>query len=119
MSVNIFLATLEEYLKIKKDFKNAHDNEKALLAAIKRFAHAFNAYIDWRTDGVLEERGKRISTGRDLNIAELLTSNAEIPVSVVALNAAPSPPEKLPDEQWVAAYNDWYNIIRKKGLASK
>jgi hypothetical protein len=126
MSINVLLSALEEYLTVKRDVAAGCQDETALVGAKKRFAQALNQYIDWRTDGVLEERKRRISTSRSVKIADLLTSSMDgVTSSVAALNAAPTPPDidkiandKSGLEAWFKAYQDWYNTTRKKGLTS-
>src|SRR3972149_8644475 len=109
MSINVFLSALEEYLTTKKDFSTGCENEEALLASKKRVAQALNQYIDWRTDGVLEERKKRISSDRNVKLADLLTSSMDGVTSVTALNSAPTPlPVDMIDkhglEKWLEVY---------------
>ncbi len=124
MSINILLSALEEYLEVRRDVSSGCNNEDALLGAKKRFAKALNEYIDWRTDGVLEDRKRRISTERSVQLADILTSNLEDVSLISALNSAPKPPEleHLKDkdnlERWLKAYQSWYNNNRKKGLSS-
>jgi hypothetical protein len=127
MSVNILLTSLEEYLALKKDFLNGCGDKKTLNEAKKRFARALNEYIDWRTDGVLEDRRKRI-TNTNISVADLMTSNAEMSNldSIVALNGAPTPPSKeitktITDQRlkdWLTVYNNWYHTQRIKGIKS-
>lgn len=125
MSINVLLSALEEYLTVKRDVAAGCQDEDALLGAKKRFAQALNQYIDWRADGVLEERKRRISTDRSVKLADLLTSSMDGVTSIAALNAAPTPPDidkiakdKHGLESWLKAYQDWYNTMRKKGLTS-
>lgn len=120
------ISALEEYLTTKKDYVSGCGDEDALLGAKKRFSAALNDYIDWRTDGVLEERRKRISTERSINIADILTSNMkEVSEAITALNSAPKPPPAYNLEEWVTngnhkkwfeAYRKWYEIDRKNGI---
>ena len=126
MSIDIMISALEEYLLAKKDYVAGCGEEAALVSAKKRFAASLNDYIDWRTDGVLEERRKRISTERSINIADILTSNMkEVSDAITALNSAPTPPPSYSVDEWIKAgnhklwfeaYRKWYEIERKNGI---
>jgi hypothetical protein len=124
MSIHVLLTALEEYLEVRRDVSSGCNDEDALLGAKKRFAKALNEYIDWRTDGVLEDRKRRISTERSVQLADLLTSNIDDVSSIAALNSAPKPPDErlVADKEildrWFKAYQDWYNTSRKKGISS-
>ena len=121
MSISILLASLEEYLEVKKDFSTGCACEDDMANARKRFAESLNKYIDWRTDGVLEERRKRINTGDSIKIAEVLSSSFESKAEAIgALNTAPNPPkEGFSSEEfdrWVKTYREWYSVNRKRAI---
>ncbi len=129
MSVDICLSALEEYFSAKKDFLAGCGDEESVLRAKKHFSKALNSYIDWRADGVLEERRKRITTEKSFNIADLITMSAAesqeaVTFAVTALNAAPNPPPINLDswmdagnhKAWFAAYRRWYEGIRREGM---
>lgn len=125
--IDTLLAAAKEYFAAKAEHDKAeHDAGKenhGLLTTIKkRFALALNNYIDFRVAGALEDqKKKRISTESSVIIADVL--NEETKDSIAALNSAPSPlkPEALKNktkrEQWMEAYQVWYNGARKKGLS--
>lgn len=117
MSVDVLLTTLEEYLNAKKDFISGHVDEDMLRLAKKRFAGALNEFIDFRIDGVLEERKRKIAAEKTIHIEELLTSNVDDEVLKDALSSAPPPPKSLEElGVWIKEYNDWYESVRKEVL---
>lgn len=120
------ISALEEYLIAKKDYVSGCGEEDAVTGAKKRFAASLNDYIDFRTDGVLEERRRKISTEKSVHIADILTSNMkEVSEAITALNSAPNPPPAYDLEDWInagnhkiwfEAYRKWYEIDRRAGI---
>ena len=117
MSVNNLLIALSKYfdLKLNQDSLPQEEWQTAMTSAKKYVAEQLNSYIDWRTDGVLEERKRRINTGEGIKIAEGLTSSF---LALRALNSAPLPPEEgfsLKELQtWASSYKEWYATLRKE-----
>lgn len=111
MSLENLLLSLKEYLEAKNESSNGF-----LLESKKKFAQALNEYIDWRAEGVLEDRVKRISTERSVLVADLLLPALKID-SLTALNSAPNPPSDTANlKAWIENYRKWYDGDRKKGL---
>jgi len=113
---------LEEYLTVKKDFDAGCQTEVELQEVKKRFISALNNYIDWRVDGVIEERVHRDFKKASDQTTDVITTNiGYINASVVALTRAPVPikNQTLPLRnymEWMKVYNRWYNKERKKAL---
>lgn len=122
MSVQILLSTLEEYFKAKEDYAGGCLDNEGLQEAKKRVAQSLNQYIDWRADGVLEERRRRISTNQSVHIADILTSkDSDFTSAISALNSAPLPLQNDIDlktmQKWMKTYRAWYINERKNGLS--
>lgn len=121
MSIQVLLTTLEEYFKAREDYAGGCLDKEGLQDAKKRVAQSLNQYIDWRADGVLEERRRRISTNQSVHIADLLTSNMGFNSAISALNSAPLPLQNDIDletfKNWMKTYRAWYIKERKNGLS--
>lgn len=150
MTIERLLASLEEYLTIKHELASGKLEEASeadtdvLSEAKKRFAKAFNEYIDFRTDAVIEDHEqevkRRVSTERSVYLADILTNASTMPPppdsdeepsrkltlvhpAVIALNCAPMPPRDVDEliktgdiRHWLDAYKRWYKKERKRGL---
>lgn len=117
MTIDVLLIALEEYLNAKKDFVSGHVDEDMLRMAKKRFASALNEFIDFRIDGVLEERKRKIAAEKTVHIEDLLTSNVTDDSLKDALSSAPPPPKTLNElGAWINEYNNWFETIRREAL---
>ena len=116
MSIEVLVSALEEYLVAKNDFRAGALDDISLQQTKKRLAQALNQYIDWRTDGVIEERQKKLTS--QFNTALVNSGSAPANVAALAaLNSAPLPPTNEDDfEKWAEQYMNWYNNERKKGM---
>jgi hypothetical protein len=122
MSADTILAALVEYLDTKRAISNGHAQPEELSDVKKRFADAFNEYIDHRFNAHYERRRRHMSSQR-IQAADAINSSVKGTAasirSMAALNSAPPPPkDKTPEavEKWYKDYKEWYENARKKGL---
>lgn len=122
--VDRFLACLLELMQANNDYRASKLSLDDFNSARKKFAAVLNDCIDFRVDGVLEERKKRLSSSGAFEVAALLTTGADIDKnSIVALNSAPLPPPNIEEwarngdiKKWMHNYIEWYYTHRKDGL---
>jgi len=120
MSVNRLLASLEEYLAMKREIGDdielnelRHASDRVELA-LKEY---FQSYFDL---ALLEDRRKSSSITMKVPVMspeQATYSWNDVSSLLDALNTAPVPPTRLDDKQgmehWVSVYREWFKAKRK------
>jgi hypothetical protein len=122
--IDILLASLVEYITMKRDHIGGQVEIEHVVEAKKRFAQSLDEYIDGRISKRFETHRRHQSQQR-LKIADTINSSMQSASknikSLSALNSAPTPPSDSSDKEamkkWMEAYSAWYEDSRKKGLS--
>lgn len=125
MSIDLVLASIEEYLELKGFTTSGTSDPKQVQEAKARVARACHQFVEYRITHALDVRRRSMSAER-IKIADSMNSNlkdmATSVKSLTALNSAPPP--MMPDElnkktdleTWMKAYTEWYNSDRSNGM---
>jgi hypothetical protein len=138
MNINTLIASLEEFLSIKKDYLNGQQTEENYEYSKKHFAQSLNEYIDSHLpemkDSSKPKDRSRVTTASSIKVADILANAFDgSNMAVIALNNAPSPLRFEEDEdnqniidwlemvkkcrEWMKIYDeDWYSKIRVEAL---
>ncbi len=127
MSINSFIAALEEYLELKKAAKTGSETDLSdeVAQIKKRLALSLKEIVDHRLDGVIELRKRRASsTIKNITIPDPDVEWADVSAVIEALNCPPKPivgkaledmkPAQL--KNWMDCYNSWYSTKRSNAL---
>lgn len=127
MSFSILLKTIDDFNLIRKEYENGLETEENFNLAKRNLAEALNTYIDFRIDGVMENRKRRISIS---TISDILANSTDEDVSLLKtrLLLAPQPLELMGAsddqglvtwmdnyrefEKWMLDYKDWFESVK-------
>lgn len=120
MSVNRLLASLEEYLAMKREVSDDIELDE-LRSASDRVELALKEYFQSYFDlALLEDRRKSSSITMKVPVIapeQAVYSWNDVSALLDALNNAPVPPNRLDDkegmEHWVSVYREWFKAKRK------
>lgn len=131
MTIDEILQAIEGFFDTKKKYLNGEISVETLNEFKKKFITAFNDYIDFRLDGVLEQRKKRDDTQIDLSIPEMNAIENQpgainnIIILFDALNSVPTPPNDIETwiksdnyKSWLRIYTEWHSTKRIAALKS-
>lgn len=115
MTINRLLATLEEYLELKREIGKSEDLDE-LKQASNRVELSLREYIQAYFDlAILEDRRKTSSITSKVDVLspdKASYSWNDVAKLIDALNSAPIPPKNLDDqegiENWVSVYREWF-----------
>ena len=126
MKIERVLSALEEYLELRREFGEEHQEHDALTSAKERAGLALNEYIKTRFDNLLLEE-RKVSSSTPTRKVEIVNPDSaqvnweEVVGMIDALNCAPLPMRDLSNpvlvHKWMMAYKDWYEHKRKQGLS--